>query len=369
MRTTILTSDSVRDLVLQVGLDMLMDELIEQLMAAFVRFDPRATHIPIRSGFNYEEPSPGLVEWMPIMQAGKQVVIKVVGYHPENPSQQNLPTILSTVSAYDPSNGHLIGLADGVFLTALRTGAASAVASQLMANPDSTVLGLVGCGAQAITQLHALSRVFDLERVLIYDIDPAIMASLPVRVAQLDLGLDIQQVALDALIEGSDIICTATSIGVGEGPVMDPERSRPWVHINAVGSDFPGKTELPLAFLKQSFVCPDFLEQAVLEGECQQLDPEDIGPSIIAFAQQSERHREVQMGRSVFDSTGWALEDQVALDLLLKHARTLGLGIDVELESISEEARNPYHFLNNPPSVRTFTLHRVDAKAVEAQTG
>ena len=101
---------------------------------------------------------------MPIYKKGAEVVIKVVGYHPKNPKNFNLPTILSSISSYDTKTGHLMGIADGVLLTALRTGAASAVASELLAKPESTTLGLIGCGAQSITQLHALSRYSNLKR-------------------------------------------------------------------------------------------------------------------------------------------------------------------------------------------------------------
>ena len=80
--------------------------------------------IPARSGFNYNVPQLGLIEWMPLYQVGSKVTIKIVGYHPKNPKIFGLPTILSSISQYDTITGHLLGLADGVLLTALRTGAA-----------------------------------------------------------------------------------------------------------------------------------------------------------------------------------------------------------------------------------------------------
>jgi ornithine cyclodeaminase/alanine dehydrogenase-like protein (mu-crystallin family) len=133
METVILTVDDIRVIVQQVGLNGLMDEMIRRLEDAFACYDPQQTVIPARDGFSYTEPEMGLVEWMPVKGAGHQVTIKVVGYHPGNPSARSLPTILSTVSAYDTRTGHLFGLADGVFLTALRTGAASAVAARALA--------------------------------------------------------------------------------------------------------------------------------------------------------------------------------------------------------------------------------------------
>jgi L-lysine cyclodeaminase len=343
--TLILSSADIQQVVRHVGPDELMDSLIARLISAFRNFSPENTCIPARSGFNYENPANGLVEWMPLHSLGEEVMIKLVGYHPANPIHHQLPTILSTVSCYDTQTGHLTGLMDGVLLTAFRTGAASAVASRYMGHPDSKVLGLLGNGAQAVTQLHALSRVFDFEKVLIYDKDPSATASFAGRCSCLNLDLDIEVAALPAVVAGSDILVTATSIEVGAGPLFDYLETKPHLHINAVGSDFPGKIELPLSFLKNSFVCPDFLDQAVVEGECQQLDKKNIGLGIVEVVKNPDAFDFVKKQRSVFDSTGWALEDQVAMELFMEYAQDLGLGQEIEIEYVPQDAKNPYHFL------------------------
>lgn len=345
MKTLILTVDDIRAIVRQITLDGLMDELIARLQRAIEGFDPHKTVVPIRSGFHYHRPAVGLLEWMPILELGGPATIKIVGYHPSNPQREQLPTILSTVSAFDSANGHLIGLADATFLTALRTGAASAVASRALAVEDSRTLGLVGGGAQAVTQLHALERVFDLETVLVYDSNPAVAASFRERAAF--SGAAIRQAPLDAIMRESDILCTATSVDIGKGPVL-PEgvETRPWLHINAVGSDFPGKVELPRSLLTASFVCPDFHDQAVNEGECQQLDPDEIHAELVTVIQNPVDFPDLRNRRTVFDSTGWALEDQVAFQMLIDCAADLGLGTPVDLESMSDDPHNPYAFLN-----------------------
>ena len=153
--------------------------------------------------------------------------------------------------------------------------------------------------------------------------------------------------SLDALLSSSDIICSSTTVSPGIGPVFADHETRPWVHINAVGSDFTGKQELPRSLLEKCFVCPDYLEQAIREGECQQLAPHDIGPSLVEIVCQPEAYRHVQQQRSVFDSTGWALEDQAAIDMFLHYAHQLGLGTEVQIESNSRDAKNPYHFLGD----------------------
>ena len=304
METLILSVNDIQTIVQKVGIDNLMDETIASLLEAFQQFDRNQTIVTPRDGFNYQDPHTGLIEWMPVLQHKDRVVIKVVGYHPHNPNNRQLPTVLSTVSAYDTVSGHLIGLMDATFLTALRTGAASALASQIMAIPDSKTLGIIGCGAQAVTQLHALSRIFDFERVLVYDIDPTVSYILSARVACLKLkGLKIQVTPLQELVASADILCTATSVEIGGGSVFEDGQLKSWLHVNAIGSDFPGKIELPRSLLKRSFVCPDFHAQAMKEGECQQLDPQDIQPELYQLIQNKEQYLDIKEKITIFDST------------------------------------------------------------------
>lgn len=344
-KTLVLSGDNVNLIVDRFGLNKLMDRLIRDLERAILTFDHNITEIPIRSGFNYENENPGLVEWMPLHKKGKEVTIKIVGYHPRNPVVHSLPTILSTISSYDTATGHLKGLVDGVLLTALRTGATSAVASKYLAHPNSSTLGLIGCGAQSITQLHALSRIFDLKRVLLYDVDPQAIDTFRSRSEMLDLSIEISQASLGEIMKQSDIVCTSTSIDVGAGPLFNNLETNRSIHINAVGSDFPGKTELPINLLKNSFVVPDFLDQAVIEGECQQLKANEIGPDLVKLAQNQMDFEYAKEMSTVFDSTGWALEDQVVMDLFLELAEGFNIGMELEIENTSEDAKNPYHFM------------------------
>lgn len=343
--TLVLSGNDVSNIVERIGLNELMDLLIQRLQYTIEKYDAKTIDIPIRSGFNYKVENPGLIEWMPIYHKGDEVTIKVVGYHPQNPRKFNLPTILSSISTYDTSTGHLKGLADGVLLTALRTGAASAVASKFLALGSSSILGLIGCGAQAITQLHALSRVFEFKKVYIYDIDPKVSNSFKERISMLNLNIEVIETSIKHIIEHSDIVSTQTSIEVEQGPLFNTLKPKKHLHINAVGSDFPGKIELPLDLLKMSFVCPDFLEQALVEGECQQLKKEYINDDLINVIQNCSSFSKIKNELSVFDSTGWALEDKVVMDLFLELANRFDIGLHVALENISEEAKNPYHFL------------------------
>lgn len=346
MKTTVLSANDIGIIVEKVGLDFMMDELIARTTTALEHYDAHQCITPVRDGFDYRnERNFGLVEWMPAMLAGDRITIKIVGYHPRNPVRWNVPTILSTVSVFDVATGHLMGLADATFLTALRTGAASAIASRALARPTSRTLGLIGAGAQGITQLHALSRLFEFERVLIYDVDVATSRSFASRVASLGLNSNILPSDLRTVVNTADIICTATSVDVGLGPVFEDEGLRPWVHINAVGADFPCKVEVPLSVLKRAFVFPDFLDQAMKEGECQQLFREDIAANLVDVIKNPDRYAAHRESISVFDSTGWALEDQVAMNMLMDFAKELNVGQRIALESMSPDPKNPYGFL------------------------
>ncbi|WP_296705577.1 hypothetical protein [Algoriphagus sp.] len=342
----IIDSHAVNKIITKVGLNRVMDDLILELEKSLKNYNKEETEVPIRSGFHYKKPFLGLVEWMPIMKKGEEVLIKVVGYHPENPDIFKLPTILSTISSYDAHTGHLNFLVDGVLLTALRTGASSAVASKMMARPNSKTLGIIGCGAQSITQIHAISRLFPIEEILIYDTDQASTNSLADRIAPINLGITPAVSRISEIMEKSDILCTATSIAPEKGPLFNDFNSKPHLHINAVGADFPGKFELPKSLLENAFICPDFLEQAIIEGECQQLNPTDIGPSWIELIHDEGLKEKYQSGISVFDSTGWALEDQVVASLFAKYAEELNLGTKMNIESYSSDEKNPYGMIH-----------------------
>jgi ornithine cyclodeaminase/alanine dehydrogenase-like protein (mu-crystallin family) len=342
LSTLLLGEDELRRIARVVGIDALMDETIVELERALARFDPDRVDVRKREGFAYRLPVSGALEWMPVMEVGREAVIKIVGYHPRNVSSE-CPTIVSSMSLYDVRTGHLRALADGAFPTALRTGAASAIASKILAREDSTTIGLVGCGAQAVTQLHALSRVFKIDRVLVHDTAQEALASFARRVAFLGLGVSIA--SLSEVERGADILCTATSVDAGAGPVIGGTELKPHVHVNAVGSDLPGKAELPSSFLRRAFVCPDFLPQALVEGECQQLGLEEIGPTLAEVVKNPSLGHLHRDRPTVFDSTGFALEDQVVFGVLLRHAERIGVGRLLRVETSADDPRDPYGFV------------------------
>lgn len=346
VNSQLLTADDVATLVRRVGLDHMMDLMIERLRRQFAAHDPAVTDVRTRAGFRYKKPALGLLEWMPVHELGGPIVVKMVGYHPTNPVQRRLPSVLATSAMWDSESGHLVALADATILTALRTAAASAVATDVLTEPKAISVGLVGLGAQAVAQLHAMTRVRDVAGVVGYDTDPVARSSFSSRVAFLGLAVEIVERAdLPRLVGESDVLITCTSVDIGQGPVIPNCETRPWLHVNAVGADFPGKIELPIELVQQATVVPDCVEQCLAEGECQVLDLDTVGPDISELVRDEAQHHHRRSERTIFDSTGWAVEDDVALRLAIELAAQHGLGTAVELESIPQDPLDPYEFM------------------------
>jgi L-lysine cyclodeaminase len=343
--TLILGADDMSTMLDVVGPDALMDAMIERLRDRYRELADLEISVRDRDGFRYDKPALGLLEWMPTHEVGGPVVIKMVGYHPSNPIQRLLPSVIATTSMWDTENGHLVAIADSTLLTAIRTGAASAIATDLLAPDAAVTVGIVGLGAQAVTQLHAISRVRRIERVIAIDIDDTVADTFVHRVGFLDAAVEIAAPERALTILGEvDVLCTCTSVDIGAGPVVGFTEPRPWLHVNAVGADFPGKVELPVELLERAFVVPDVLSQCCAEGECQQLAPSAIGPELAVLSRDPAARRAAFHDRvTVYDSTGWAVQDAVALQLAVDLARELDLGTDVRLELLTPDPHDPYH--------------------------
>jgi len=360
LNSLLLNAKDVATVVERIGRDSVMDGLIDRLTRTIRGLHSQKFQAPERAGFSYEEPEWGLLEWMPAYFQNDGTTVKLVGYHPGNPEARNLPSVLSTICVFDTSSGGLKGLVDGTLLTALRTGAASAVASRVLGHPDSTTLGIFGCGAQSVTQAQALSRVFPIERILAYDIDPHTAATASERLSFIGRPVELFSTAeRERMLERCDILCTCTSAEPGTGPVLPEFDPRDHLHINAVGSDFAEKLEVPVDLLRKSLVCPDFRGQAMVEGECQQLSEEEIGPDFCELLENEERYHSHRSSLTVFDSTGWAVEDHVAASFILELARECGVGQDVSLDNIAPDPKDPYSMLGNPTAASPASGSRV----------
>jgi ornithine cyclodeaminase len=260
----------------------------------------------------------GVIELMPISD-GTSYSFKYVNGHPSNTAEGLLTvTAFGVLSAV--STGYPLLLSELTLTTALRTAAMSALAAKWLARADSRVMALIGNGAQSEFQAIAFHRMVGIRELRLYDIDPLATAKLERNLRSMPDLSDLKIVRASSTSEavrGADIVTTVTA-DKRNAIILTPPMITPGMHLNAVGGDCPGKTELHPDILLRSDarVFVEYAPQSRIEGEIQQL-PADF--PVVEFAdvvrrQQPGRTQQAQV--TIFDSVGFALEDFTALRFL-----------------------------------------------------
>jgi alanine dehydrogenase len=256
--------------------------------------------------------------------------VKIVNVHPENRNKYKLPAVMATIILIDPKNGTPLAIMGGTKITNLRTGAAGGVAAKYLARKDSKVVGLVGAGAQARTQLMVLKEFLKkIEEVRVTDIIRASREKYAEEMSE-KLGLHVRAVNnIKDTVSGADIVITVTPTRV---PIIKSEWIGAGTHINAIGADAPGKEELDLELLKRAKIVIDDWEQASHSGEINVPLAKKIITKENIWAEISEIVAGLKLGRTspdeitVFDSTGLAIQDAVTAELAYKKALAKGVG-------------------------------------------
>ena len=264
----------------------------------------------------------GVIELMPIADAATYT-FKYVNGHPRN-TQRGLPTVMAFGVLADVATGVPLLLSELTYTTALRTAAMSAVAASALARPDSRVMALIGNGAQSEFQALAFQRLVGITTLRLFDTDPAATAKL---VANLDgTGLQLTVCASVAeAVRGADIVTTLTADKT-RATIVTPAMVEPGMHLNAVGGDCPGKTELHADLLRQASVFVEYAPQTRLEGDIQQLPAGFAVTELWQVLAGHEPGRTHAVQVTVFDSVGFALEDFSALRYMRDAAVELGMG-------------------------------------------
>jgi len=311
--------ERVRELVARMGPAAFTRALGDEIEADFLRWEefdksPRhAVHSPV-----------GVIELMPISD-GRLYSFKYVNGHPKN-TAEGLLTVTAFGVLADVDTGYPILLSELTLTTALRTAAMSVLAARWMARKDCRSMALIGNGAQSEFQSIAFHQLLGIRELRLYDVDPAATDKLARNLAALRLdGLRI--VRCDSTAEaarGADIVTTVTADKCN-ATILTPDMVEQGMHLNAVGGDCPGKTELHGDILRRSDVrvVVEYEAQSRVEGEVQQMPPDY---PVIEFA-------DVLAGRAagrggdaevtIFDSVGFALEDFSALRYLHRLHREL----------------------------------------------
>lgn len=287
---------------------------------ALVRIDhARATHLS-----------------MPALVGGEQggLAVKLVTTFPDNPARHRLPTVLGLVVLHDVDTGAALAVMDASLLTAIRTGAASGVATRWLANPGASRVGVIGAGVQAERQLEAVGVVRPVRSARVYDPDADRAARFAARM-EAELAVATRPVSsARAAVEGSDIVIVATTSG---SPVLEGRWLEPGQHVNAIGAHTPATREVDTEAILRSRVFADQREACLNEaGEILVpigegvVGPEHVLGSIGEVATGAVAGRTDRNDITLFKSVGLAVEDVAASRLVYDRAREAGLGRELD---------------------------------------
>ncbi len=269
---------------------------------------------------------PGYLEDMDI--AG----VKLVNVHPDNP-KCGLPTVMALMVLNSTKTGAPLAVMDGTSLTDLRTGAAGGVAAKYLSREDSSVVGLIGLGRQARTQLRAIMAVRDIKKVKIFDRSKESTVAFKVEMEK-EMGVEIESEPNAHEVCDCDILVTTTPV---KSPVVKAEWIREGTHINAIGADAAGKEELDPMILKKAKVIVDAILQASHSGEVNVPISTGIFSVNEIYAELGQIVSGIKQGRenegdiTVFDSTGLAIQDVVTADLAYQKALEKKVGLELEM--------------------------------------
>jgi len=260
----------------------------------------------------------GVIELMPITD-GTSYSFKYVNGHPQN-TAAGLLTVTAFGVLSEVSTGYPLLLSELTVTTALRTAAMSALAAKWLARADSRVMALIGNGAQSEFQAIAFHRMIGIRELRLYDCDPLATAKLERNLRSMpDLG-DLRIVRANSTadaVRGADIVTTVTA-DKRNAVILTPPMIAPGMHLNAVGGDCPGKTELhPEILLRpDARVFVEYAPQSRVEGEIQQLPAEFPVVEFADVVRKQAPGRTHSEQVTIFDSVGFALEDFSALRFL-----------------------------------------------------
>ena len=270
----------------------------------------------------------GVIELMPISDAALYT-FKYVNGHPKN-HLVGLPTVMAFGVLADVATGTPQVLSELTLSTALRTAATSALAAQHLARRDSRVMALIGNGAQAEFQALAFHHLLGIAEIRLFDVDPAATDKLVRHLSRIE-GLTVVRCRDTAeAVRGADIVTTVTA-DKRNATILTPEMVEPGMHINGVGGDCPGKTELHRGVLERASVFVEYEPQSRIEGDLQQMPADFPVTEFWRVLRGEAAGRRSAEEVTVFDSVGFALEDFATLRWLRDRALALGLGRDLAL--------------------------------------
>jgi len=311
-----------------------MRQAIEAMKGAFSQLSAGQADVPLRVALQVPGHN-GLTLFMPAYLADDdRMAVKIVSVFNDNPAK-GLPLIHALVVVVDATTGSPAAVMDGTYLTALRTGAASGAATDLLSREDARIVAVFGAGVQGRTQLEAVCAVRPIQEAWVYDVMPERAVDYASEMSR-RLSLPVQVAGAPAeAVQRADVICTATT---ASAPVFEDADVRSGTHINAVGAYTPEMQEIPVETVQRAKIVIDHREASLAEA----------GDLLIPLERGliTEDHMYAELGQiaagrkpgrtssdevTLFKSVGVAVQDVAAAAAVLEAARRRNLGIEVAL--------------------------------------
>lgn len=337
MKTKYIDLPTMAKYLKSVGAETVIKRLVPYLEEDYKRWNdfdkvPRmAHHSPI-----------GVIELMPIGDS-KTYSFKYVNGHPENP-KHNFLTVMAIGVLAEVCTGFPLLLSELTLTTAVRTAATSVMAAKYLAKPNPKKMALIGNGCQSEFQALGFHHILGVEEIYCYDVDPAATDKLMDNLKDVKGLKLIKCNSTREACKGVDIITTVTA-DKKNAIIITPDMVEPGMHINGVGGDCPGKTELDSKVLSMGDVYVEFEPQSRIEGEIQHMDESFKVTEIWNVIKTGKPINRKPDEITIFDSVGFALEDFSILRLMYDIAKDENVGVPQELVPVLENPKNLYGML------------------------
>ncbi|WP_199087121.1 ornithine cyclodeaminase [Bosea sp. ASV33] len=328
--------DHMMKLVHAIGIERMLSDI-----AAYIEDDFRRWEIFDKTPRIASHSLEGVIELMPTSD-GKLYGFKYVNGHPKN-MKAGLQTVTAFGLLSDVATGYPVLLSEMTILTALRTAAMSAVAARHLAPKHAATMAIIGNGAQSEFQAFAFRAILGIENLRLYDVDPAATEKCARNLARHGFRITRCATAMEA-VEGAEIVTTVTA-DKQYATILTDNMVGAGIHINAVGGDCPGKTEIHRDVLLRSSIFVEYPPQTRIEGDIQQLDAdhpvEELWKVITGMAPGRTDNSQI----TLFDSVGFAIEDFSALRYVYERIREAGTYVDLDLIADPDDSRDLFGML------------------------
>lgn len=337
MKTKYIDLPTMAKYLKSVGAETVIKRLVPYLEEDYKRWNdfdkvPRmAHHSPV-----------GVIELMPIGDS-KTYSFKYVNGHPENP-KHNFLTVMAIGVLAEVCTGFPLLLSELTLTTAVRTAATSVMAAKYLAKPNPKKMALIGNGCQSEFQALGFHHILGVEEIYCYDVDPAATDKLMDNLKEVKGLKLIKCSSTKEACKGVDIITTITA-DKKNAIIITPDMVEPGMHMNAVGGDCPGKTELDSKVLFMGDVYVEFEPQSRIEGEIQHMEDNFKVTEIWNVIKTGKPINRKPDEITIFDSVGFALEDFSILRLMYDIAKDENVGIPQELVPVLKNPKNLYGML------------------------